>query len=127
MYPMAIWGLISLKTGSRYYSLLFQDLGWMAADLVQYLGDIIESDRREAAILKLLGLTMRVSREKPERRGEHWVFIDLDARRLETNSEMLRLAVRRKPAPEGSAYSDLSMQKIYQVLDRHDFTVELYE
>ncbi len=121
-------GLFSLKEGSFYYSLHFQDLGWMAADLVQYLGDILEASgtRRQAALLKLLGMTLRITHEEPERQGQHWVVVDLEARQLDTNSEMLRLAVAREDPPPDSPYNAPAMRRIYEVLDRHDFTVNLY-
>ncbi len=124
---MATVGLFSVKEGRLYFSLAFQDLGWLAADLVQYLDDILESKRREAAILRLLGMTLQITPAKPERRGEHWVIVDLEERQIETNSEMLRLAINQKPPPPESPYSQLAMQRIHRVLDRYDFTVEIYK
>ncbi len=124
---MATTGLFSVKEGANYYTLEFRDLGWMAADLVQYLDDLLKSRRRQAEILKLLGMTMRISPQEPPRAGTHWVVVHLNERRVQTNSEMIRLAVEQQPPPEESPYSPLALRRIYEVLDRYDFTVEFYQ
>lgn len=123
---MATTGLLSFKIGDLYYTLHFQDQGWLSADMVQYLDDVLEAPDREAAILKLLGLTMRVGSQKPPRRADHWVVADLEEKVVETNSDLLRMAVNRQPPPEDSLYSGLAMRRTYEVLDRYDFTVRFF-
>ncbi|MFQ5739217.1 MAG: hypothetical protein ACE5JX_09385 [Acidobacteriota bacterium] len=119
-------GRISLKSGDSYYTLDFLSQGWMAADLVQYLQDVLEAKDRAAAILKLLGFTLRVGPRKPSRKDEHWVIVDLDGRVVESNSDLLRKAVEQtQPAP-GDPYSQPALRRIHQVLDQFNFTVRLF-
>ncbi len=119
-------GLLSLKNGPIYYTLHFLDQGWLSADMVQYLDDILQSSNRPAQILKLLGITMTVSRRKPDRRAKHWVIVDLDERCLETNSKWIRKAVDQSSPDDNSPISENSMRRIHDILDRNDFTVTFY-
>ncbi len=118
--------MLSLKDGSTYYTLHFLDQGWLSADLVQYLDDVLESTNRPAQILKLLGLTMVVSQKPPERRARHWVVVDLDKKMLETNSDIIRRAVDELPPESGSPVSEATLRRIHRVLDQGDFTVTFY-
>ncbi len=119
-------GLLSLKEGTTYYTLHFLNQGWLSADMVQYLDDILGSANRPAQILKLLGLTMTVTQKKPARRAEHWVIVDLNERSLETNSEWIRKAVDRVSPDADSRLSEGALRRIHEVLDRHDFTVTFF-
>ena len=92
---MSITGSISLKHGPLLGTLHFRDHGWLAADIAQYLGEILTAEDREIAILKLLGYTMEIRKEWPPRKSTHWVEIDLDNRVLTTNSELIRKAVNQ--------------------------------
>ena len=124
--PVPTTGFISLKSGETYYSLVFRRHGWIAGELVQYLDDILEAEDRQAAILKLLGYTLQIGKDKPKRTSGHWVIVDLDEHRLETNSDLLKRAVHQlQPAPD-SPYAETSLKRIYAVLDRFEFTVEFY-
>ncbi|MDA2935251.1 hypothetical protein MYX82_13060, partial [Acidobacteria bacterium AH-259-D05] len=51
------------------YILYFPHHGWLAADMAQYLDDILAAEDRQIAILKLLGYTMEINKEKPSRRS----------------------------------------------------------
>ena len=122
---MSITGCISLKHGPLFCTLHFPDNGWMAADVAQYLGDILAAEDREIAILKLLGYTMEIRKAWPARTSTHWVEIDLDARVLTTNSDLIRKAVDQiTPGPE-DPYPQGTLKRLHRVLDEHDFTVEL--
>jgi hypothetical protein len=122
---VSITGSISLKHGPLLGTLHFRDHGWLAADIAQYLGEILTAEDREIAILKLLGYTMEIRKEWPPRKSTHWVEIDLDNRVLTTNSELIRKAVNQiAPSPE-DPYSEGVLKRLYKVLDEHDFTVEL--
>ncbi|MEE8350026.1 MAG: hypothetical protein V3R94_10665 [Acidobacteriota bacterium] len=122
---MAITGSISLKHGSLLGTLHFPDHGWLAADVAQYLGDILAAENRETAILKLLGYTMEISQDWPARKSTHWVEVDLDNRVLTTNSELIRKAVDQiAPSPD-DPYTEGVLKRLHQVLDKYDFTVEL--
>ncbi len=97
----------------------------MAADVAQYLGDILAAENRETAILKLLGYTMEISEDWPPRKSTHWVEVDLDNRVLTTNSELIRKAVNQiAPSPD-APYPKGVLKRLHQVLDKYDFTVEL--
>ena len=118
-------GYLSLKTAGVYHTLYFPERGWLAADLVSHLDDVLQAAEPRAAVLKLLGFTLQLSPDPPPRRGRHWIVVDLDKRLLETNSPVLRAAVT------GSALADpplpeQTLQRIHRVLDRFDFTVELF-
>ncbi len=116
-------GSLTIKYRDSYYSLFFARNGWLAAELVQYLDEVIAAADPEVAILKLLGYTMRISREKPPRQAGHWVEVDLAARELTTNSEVVRQAVDQEPVREDQPYGSLTLKRLYRVLDQHDFTV----
>jgi hypothetical protein len=119
-------GLLALKTGGKHYSLSFPSHGWLAAEMIQYLEDILGAEHKETAILKLLGFTLHISLEAPPRRVHHWVVVDLDQRVLESNCDLVRLAVDQKQPPPDSPYNPMSLRRIHSVLDRHNFTVKLY-
>jgi hypothetical protein len=95
----------------------------LAAELVQYLDDVVGAADPEVAILKLLGYTMNIGRKNPPRQADHWVEIDLSARELTTNSPVLRQAVDQHPIQEGQPYGSLTLKRLYRVLDDYDFTV----
>jgi len=122
---VSITGCISFKHGPLYGTLQFHENGWLAADLAQYLGDILVAEDREIAILKLLGYTMEIGKQWPARQSTHWVEIDLDKRVLTTNSDLIRKAVDQlAPGPE-DPYSEGALKRLHRVLDEYDFTVEL--
>jgi len=116
-------GSLTIKYRDSYYSLFFAKNGWLAAELVQYLDDVITAADPEVAILKLLGYTMRIGRENPGRQADHWVEVDLGARELTTNSPLVRQAVDQQPVKEGQPYGSLTLRRLYRVLDQYDFTV----
>ena len=122
---MSITGCISFKHGPLVCTLHFPDHGWLAADVAQYLGDILAAEDREIAILKLLGYTMEMSTEWPPRKSTHWVEINLDNHVLTTNSDLIRKAVDQiAPSPK-DPYPEGVLKRLHRVLDEHDFTVEL--
>ena len=41
-------------------------------------------------------------------------------------AEVIRMALDRKKPPHDAPYDELSLEKIYQVLDRLNYTVKLY-
>ncbi|HXK61203.1 MAG TPA: hypothetical protein PLP42_15050 [Acidobacteriota bacterium] len=116
-------GLITIKYRNSYFSLSFAQNGWLAAELVQYLDDVVEATDPPVAILKLLGYTMQISAAPPERKADHWVEVDLAARELITNSGLLRQAVDQIPPQPGQPFGSLTLRRVYEVLDKHDFTV----
>jgi hypothetical protein len=122
---VSITGCITLKHGPLYYFLRFPNNGWLAADLAQYLGDILAAGNREIPILKLLGYTMEIGNEWPRRESTHWVEVDLDHCVLTTNSDLIRKAVDQIAPSPGDPYSAGVLKRLHQVLDEHDFTVEL--
>jgi len=116
-------GSLSLRIEGTWYSLFFSRNGWLAVDLLRYLDDVLKAEDPPAAILKLLGYTLRIGSGPPRRRATHWVEVDLARRRLATNSNLVRRAVDQVPA----AADPLRMlEKIHTVLDRNDFTVVLH-
>lgn len=123
--PDRVTGTLALQTEGRCYTLSFMGHGWMAADMVQYIGDVFEAPQREVAILKLLGYTMEVRSEPPARAADHWVEVDLDQKVLRTNSDLIQKAVRQEAPADGDPYPPLALRNVYAVLDSHDFTVEL--
>ena len=120
-----ISGSISIKVGDRYYSLGLPTDGWLAAELVQYVGDVIESPDPDVAVLKLLGYTMEISPHGPSRGADHWVEIDLAKRELVTNSELIRKAVDREEPTEAEPYGSPALRRIYSFLDQYNFTVRV--
>jgi hypothetical protein len=54
-------GSLTIKYRDFYYSLFFAQNGWLAAELLQYLDDVIRAADPEVAILKLLGYTMQIT------------------------------------------------------------------
>jgi len=116
-------GSLTIKYRDSYYSLFFGQNGWLAAELVQYLDEVIAAADPEVAILKLLGYTMRIASKRPPRDADQWVEVDLGARELTTNSPVVRQAVDQEPVKEGQPYGSLTLKRLYRVLDQHDFTV----
>lgn len=96
----------------------------MAADIVQYIDEILNAEERQIAILKLLGYTMQVEKKTPARKADHWVELDLENHIITTNSDLLRKAVDRLPAAPDDPYSPIALRRIHEVLDRYDFTVK---
>jgi len=121
-----VTGSLTLKKGSSFYSLHFASQGWMAADMVQYLGSVYESSTPEVEILKLLGYTMKVSKQPPPRIADHWVEVDLDQRILSTNSDFIRKAVYQEDPDPDQPYFKLALRNVHRLLDSHDFTVRFY-
>jgi hypothetical protein len=120
-----VTGTLSLQTEGRCYTLFFVNHGWIAADMVQYIGEVLQAPQREVAILKLLGYTMEVGSQPPARAADHWVEVDLDRRILRTNSDFIRKSVQKTAPAEDDPYVSLALRNVYAVLDSHDFTVEL--
>jgi hypothetical protein len=116
-------GSLTIKYRDSYYSLFFARNGWLAAELVQYLDEVLTAADPEVAILKLLGYTMQIGTESPARQADHWVEVDLAGRELTTNSPIVRQAVDQQPVKEGQPYGSLTLKRLYRVLDEHDFTV----
>jgi len=118
-------GSISIKLSGRYYSLVFPKNGWLAAELVQYLGDVIESPEPEVGVLKLLGYTMEIQNSRPERKAADWVEVDLEKRELITNSELIRKAVDQVEPTGEEPFNAPALRRIHSLLDRYDFTVRI--
>lgn len=118
---------LSIFHGGTHYTLLFPNRAWLAAELVGFLDEACQSDQPSLALLKLLGYTVQMSAERPPRSPKRqWVEVDLQARRLETNSPVIRRAVEQQPPEKDAPYGPLSLKRIHDVLDRFDFTVKLY-
>ena len=97
-----------------------------SAAVVQHLDDVLQSPQRRSAVLKLLGFTLQLSPDPPARAGNHWIIADLDERVLKTNSPYLRLAVSGGPLAADLPFPEPTLQRIHGILDRFDFTVELF-
>lgn len=121
----AATGALSLKLGSCYYALYFPHHGWLAAELVQYLEEIYAAEEPAVQILRLLGYTLEIRRESLPRAADHWVEVDLEERKLVTNSELIRKAVYQEPPEPSDPYLPATLRRLREVLDRYDFTVEL--
>ena len=120
-----ITGSISIQKGETFYSIQFETNGWIAAELVQYLNDLYSSDSVEVGILKLLGYTLQMTDRPPARKADHWVEIDIHARVLRTNSELIRRAVKQESPAEEGPYWEPALKRIYAALDAQDFNVQL--
>lgn len=119
-------GSISVKLGPEIYTLRFPRNGWLAAQFVQFLDEVLEAAEPRTALLKLLGYTIEIGTQEPARRARHWLEIDLERKVLATNSRMIRKAVeRREPAP-GDPFGPLALSRTHEILDRYDFTVRLF-
>jgi hypothetical protein len=121
-----VTGSLCLRCGGRCYSLILSDRGWLAVELLRYLDEVLGSDQQPAAILKLLGLTLVVESQPPPRDAHHWIEVDIDNRRLASNSDLVRKAVKRQPPDPDDPVTATTLERIYTVLDRFDFTAELY-
>lgn len=122
----AVTGSLSIKHGETSYSAKFETNGWIAAELVQYLDDLFRADSIEVGILKLLGYTLQMTKVPPPRKADHWIEIDIEKRTLATNSKLLRRAVKQQSPREDEPYWEPALKRIYNVLDAHDFTVQLF-
>ncbi|GEM_PF-2271322 len=118
-------GSISIKIGKLHYSLVYPTNGWLAAELVQYLGDVIESSQPEVAVLKLLGYTMEMAPGSHAQRADEWVEIDLERREVVTNSPLIRKAVDQEEPTEEEPFNGPALRRIHALLDKYDFTVRL--
>lgn len=116
-------GSLGFRLEGTWYTLTFPRNGWLAVDLLRYLDDVLEASDQATAVLKLLGYTLQIGADPPRRRADHWVEVDLAARQLTTNSDLVRRAVDQAPAP---ADPPRTLEKVHGVLDRFDFTVVLY-
>ncbi len=116
-------GSLSFQSEGTWYTLIFPRNGWLAVDLLRYLDDVLEASDPPTAILKLLGYTLQIGVAPPRRRATHWVEVDPAQRRLTTNSDLVRRAVDRTPAPSDPPRT---LEKVHGVLDRFDFTVVLH-
>jgi len=119
-------GLLSLKSAQHYHTLEFPQRGWLAVELLRYLDDILISTNQQVAILKLLGYTMSITKDPPDRKLGTWVLVDLEAKVLQTNSALVRSAVDRTEPEEVAPVSPASLTRIHDILDRFDFTVEFF-
>ena len=122
---MAISGSLSIRIGETCFVRHFSDHGWFAAELVGHLDSLLQADDAALEVLKLLGYLVQIDRTFPPRTAAHWVEVDLDKRVLTTNSEVIRKAVMQKPPDEVAPYSQISLDRIYGILDAFDFTVRL--
>ncbi len=125
MFQVSSTGSLSIKHGSLYYTLFFPKHGWLAADMAQYLGDVLAAEDQKIAILKLLGYTLEISQQQPARSADHWVEVDLDKCILSTNSDLVRKAVDQSSPDPDDPYNPRALHRLHQVLDQYDFTVEL--
>ena len=123
----SVSGTLSIQYDGRFYSTRFETEGWIAAELVQYLDDLYRSESIKAGILKLLGYTLQITDRPPSRSADHWVEIELDARVLSTNSDLIRKAVKQQSVSEEEPYWEPVLRRVYSVLDSLDFTVRLVE
>jgi len=123
----AVTGSISIQHQNQFYSLIIPDQGWMVADLLQFLDDIYRAEDPRIAILKQLGLAIQISSAAPPRKADHWIEIDLENRRLSTNSDLVRKAVKRRKPARRDPYYPRALERIYNVLDSLDFEVHLYK
>ena len=123
----AVTGSISIQYRNQYYSLFMPGQGWLVADLLQFLDDIYRAEDPRVAILKQMGLAIHIGGEAPPRRADHWIELDLEKRRLFTNSDLIRKAVRRRKPSRGDPYYPPVLERIYRVLDALDFDVHLYK
>lgn len=121
-----VTGSITLRSEGLFYTLFFSENGWVAAELVQHLDQLYGAQGVKAGIMKLLGYTLEVNSSAPSRSAHHWVEVDVEARTLATNSDLIRRAVRQAEPDPDAPYLALSLRGIYEVLDSLDYTVELY-
>lgn len=121
----SVTGSLTIKYQTTFYTLLMPHHGWFVADLLQYLDDIYRAEDPRIAILKLLGYTMTISEQAPPRRAQHWIEIQVEGRTLSTNSDVIRKAVKQEPARPDDPFHQGVLDRIHNVLDGLDFTVEL--
>ena len=124
---MRLSGLLSIKSDHLYYSLYLPAQAWIAVERLQFLGEVLAAPRRQAALLKLLGLRLVIESEAPAREADHWVVVDLEGHSLETNSVWLRRIVRRQALPVDSPLTAAAAARVYAELERLDFTVHLFD
>jgi hypothetical protein len=122
----AVTGSICFLYRKQCYSLFLSEQGWMVADHLQFLDDIYRAEDPRIGVLRQLGLALHVSAEPPPREADHWIELDLEARRLSTNSDLIRKAVKRRQPGRGDPYYPPVLERIYRALDELDFEVHLY-
>jgi hypothetical protein len=120
-----VTGTLCIKHEEIFYSAHFEQNGWVAAELIQYLDDLYRAETVKVGILKLLGYTLQMTEEPPSRKADHWIEVDLGARTLTTNSTVIRKAVKQEAPSEDEPYWGPTLERIYAVLDGRDFTVKL--
>lgn len=118
-------GSFTVKKGELYYCLRFHTNGWVAAEMIQFIDDLLRSQHPERSIIKYLGFTAEVTRKPAGRQAEIWVEVDLDQKVLETNSEMIRKTVVDGPDSFEDEVDAFSARQIFETLDRNDFTVRV--
>lgn len=119
-------GSLSIQFEGTFFTLWFPGQGWMAAQFLENLDPVLKAEEPRVAILKLLGYTLTMSPEAPPRRADEWVEVDLDTRVLATNSSLVRKAVRGEGIGPDDPVLPSTLERIYEILDAHDFKVELY-
>jgi hypothetical protein len=122
-----VTGSLAIRCAENWYIIQVDSNGWIAAELVQFLEDAHHTQDPRNAILKLLGYTMLIAGEPPPRRADHWVEVDLENRRLSTNSELIRKAVKQTPPSSEDPFHDGALDRIYRYLDTYDYSVDLYK
>ena len=122
-----VTGSLAIRWAEKWYILQMDSNGWIAAELVQFLEDAHQTPDPRNAILKLLGYTLLIAAEPPPRRADHWVEVDLEDRKLFTNSELIRKAVKEQ-APSGEdPFQEAALGRIYRYLGSYDYSVDLYK
>jgi hypothetical protein len=122
-----VTGSLAIRCAENWYIIQADSNGWIAAELVQFLEDAHQTQNPKNVILKLLGYTMLIAAEPPPRRADHWVEVDLESRRLSTNSELIRKAVKQTPPSSEDPFHDVTLDRIYRYLDTYDYSVDLYK
>ena len=123
---MPTTGSIAIRHTFLYYRLYFAHYGWLAAEMAQYVDDILTEKDPQLAILKLLGYTVEILPKAPSRDADHWLEIDVEKRILYTNSKLIRKAVEKMDPDAQASYSPAMLTRLHDVLDRNGFSVELF-
>jgi hypothetical protein len=121
-----VTGSFTVKKGPLFYCLRFPSKGWVAAEMVQFIDDLLRASNPQTAIIKYLGFTTEISEKRPARTANHWIEVDLDKRILETNSEMIRTAVSGELELLEDEVEAFSARRIFEALDENNFTVRLF-
>ncbi|GAB4249420.1 MAG: hypothetical protein Kow00109_25480 [Acidobacteriota bacterium] len=120
-------GRLSIRLGDTWYSLEFPTQGWLSVILLQFLDEVYAAKDPREAVIRWLGYTLQIGRERPPRSGSHWVEVDFAARVVESNSPVLRAVVGRggRKVEAATPWSETDLRRVYRTLDRLDFTVRL--